>query len=601
MAVATRKLGVLLFDPAGGSLIDTLEFPGDTRAVNFSPDGRLLAASGYSRRRQGQLRIWEEDESGYAILHQRFDRSGVRTEFQFSPDNQHLAVWSGTSPVRLLDVTDLHEAAAYPAHQYTTHATFGPDSRYLFTAGSEGAVRVWDRSSEIRFNLPRRDNAYATDFAVRPDGNQVALVCDRNPFRRGRSYSNAVEVMDVNQWRRALTLRGHSGAVTSVDYDAAGSWLVTGSDDQTLRVWDADSGSVVRVIQGHTSPVVGVHCDQRQDAAVVSINRAGLVLLHGGPAFEETARYESGLSDVTHSALSDGRLFAVTSGGSVARVELSGGRSQTIISCEVPLHCVDVSPSGRLLTLAPEDGSVRLVDLSDPTSPDLKWNRLLHRGPVYSVAFHGRGDRVVTTGDDGFVRVVDAESGQELLPLKTATFPGPVYRARFAPRTDRLLTTTRAILYAWESRSEAPPDANDEAVRAESWHRSLAKACESAENPRGAIRHWQCVARLDPQDVECHLRLAECHHRREHWELTEEAYRAAVRTAEARNDGDVPKLLRARAYAALASFLATCPDKSRRSGREAISYASRALTIAPGDRHYLQALSDALREVARRR
>ena len=44
------------------------------------------------------------------------------------------------------------------------------------------------------------------------------------------------------------TLRGHSGWVLSVAYSPDGKHIVSGSRDNTVKIWDAQSGEEVRVV-----------------------------------------------------------------------------------------------------------------------------------------------------------------------------------------------------------------------------------------------------------------------------------------------------------------------------------------------------------------
>jgi len=45
-------------------------------------------------------------------------------------------------------------------------------------------------------------------------------------------------------------LSGHAGSVTSVGFSADGSKVVSGSDDGTVKIWNADSGEVIQTLSG---------------------------------------------------------------------------------------------------------------------------------------------------------------------------------------------------------------------------------------------------------------------------------------------------------------------------------------------------------------
>src|SRR5436305_13236043 len=51
------------------------------------------------------------------------------------------------------------------------------------------------------------------------------------------------------------TLRGHSRDIYRIAWSPDGSMLASGSEDKTIRLWDGQTGQVVRTLQGHTQQV----------------------------------------------------------------------------------------------------------------------------------------------------------------------------------------------------------------------------------------------------------------------------------------------------------------------------------------------------------
>lgn len=71
------------------------------------------------------------------------------------------------------------------------------------------------------------------------------------------SDDNTLKVWSASSGRCLRTLVGHTGGVWSSQM--AGSLVVSGSTDRTLRVWNADTGQCLHTLYGHTSTVRCMH------------------------------------------------------------------------------------------------------------------------------------------------------------------------------------------------------------------------------------------------------------------------------------------------------------------------------------------------------
>src|SRR5258706_413731 len=104
----------------------------------------------------------------------------------------------------------------------------------------------------VSFSTP---NIYISARPFRPSQSPLSRMFDRE-------FTGAIKMRVGNQtsWPAPpLAWTGHTAAVESVSYSPNGTRVVTGSDDKTIRIWDAESGAVIgEPLTGHTGRVSSV-------------------------------------------------------------------------------------------------------------------------------------------------------------------------------------------------------------------------------------------------------------------------------------------------------------------------------------------------------
>jgi WD40 repeat protein len=69
------------------------------------------------------------------------------------------------------------------------------------------------------------------------------------------SEDKSVRVWDASTGAELKVLNGHTGYVYSTAFSSDGTCIVSGSSDKSVRVWDASTGAELKVLNGHTEAV----------------------------------------------------------------------------------------------------------------------------------------------------------------------------------------------------------------------------------------------------------------------------------------------------------------------------------------------------------
>ncbi|MHC4478298.1 MAG: TIR domain-containing protein [Planctomycetota bacterium] len=213
------------------------------------------------------------------------------------------------------------------------------------------------------------------------------------------------------------TLRGHKGVIFGLAWSPDGRFLVSGSGDKTIKVWEGKTGRESRTLKGHSLAVnsVAVTPDGRR---VVSASD-DYTLKVWDPDTRTESRTLEGHSDSVYSVAvtPDGRRAVSGSRDKTLKVwDLESGREEhTLKGHSDFVSSVAVTPDGGRAVSGSTDGRLKVWDLdSGEEIRTLKG----HTGLVYSVAVAADGGRIASGSNDNTIRIWDIEAGRELEVLE---------------------------------------------------------------------------------------------------------------------------------------------------------------------------------------
>ncbi|MCK6507111.1 ABC transporter permease subunit [Myxococcota bacterium] len=142
--------------------------------------------------------------------------------------------------VRLHDPAGLAPQLVLEGHRGAVHALALSPNGLLLSGGYDRALRAWDPGTgALAVELPPLPQAI-NDLALSPAGDRLALAGDDRKVRILSLDDAPLATLDPGA---ARVLAGHHLAVTSVAWSDDGRYLVSGSEDESARLWDVASGS----------------------------------------------------------------------------------------------------------------------------------------------------------------------------------------------------------------------------------------------------------------------------------------------------------------------------------------------------------------------
>ena len=278
--------------------------------------------------------------------------------------------------------------------------TISPDGRYILSGSIDKTMKLWelDTGTEIRTFKEHGDDVLSAAFS--PDGRYVL----------SGSVDNTIKLWDVSSGAEIRTFKGHLNLeeniitwldgniynlnqVSSVTFSPDGHYVLSGSYDKTMKLWDVSSGAEIRTFKGHSYGINSV-------------------------AFSPDGRYALSGSGSNNLYNHSTKLWDISSGTEI----------HTFYGHDIGIYSVAFSPDGRYVLSGSADSTMKLWDVSSFTKIHTFKG---HSESINSVAFSPDGSYILSGSSDKTMKLWEVSSGTEIRTFKGHT--ESVHSVAFSP------------------------------------------------------------------------------------------------------------------------------------------------------------------------
>jgi WD40 repeat protein len=442
--VSASEDGTLkIWDAANGSERATLTgHAGRVYACAVSPDGTWIVSAGAD----SSVKVWDVERG--AVLDTLVGHNGAVMGCAVSPDGTWIVSASADETLKIWVAATGTERATLGSHASGANACcVSPDGTRIVSAGDDSGppdtdndcysptvdphmLGSWTLSRDDTWigsvigdptlNAPLGHIRQVRGCATSPDGTWIVSASD----------DQTLKIWDAATEAERATLIGHASGVNACCVSPDGTWIVSASSDRTLKIWDAASAAKGANLAGHTEAVNG--CAVSPDGTwIVSTSDYPDItpkIWDVATGTELRALSRPYFQGVGCAVSPDGTWIVSPRSSCLGFWDVATGKDGlkcTVGHTEHVLDCA-VSPDGSWVVSGSADrtlkiwgvaaDSLKILDQAAHMSARVTLKG--HTDAIYACAVGPDGTWIVSASKDGNLKIWDAASGAERATLK---------------------------------------------------------------------------------------------------------------------------------------------------------------------------------------
>ena len=227
------------------------------------------------------------------------------------------------------------------------------------------------------------------------------------------SYDRTIKIWDVKTGKELREFIGHKNAVHFVSFSPCGQFIVSGSRDGIIKLWDVKTGKELREFIGHKSSVWSVSFSSCVEFIVSGSEDRTIKIwdVKTGKEIREFIGHKDSVNSVSFSSCGQ----FIVSGSEDRTIKIwdvkTGKTLQVFTGHKDSVNSVSFSPCGQFIVSGSLDRTIKIWDVK--TGKKLR-EFTGHKGSVWFLSFSSCGQFIVSGSWDTTIKLWDVKTGKEL-------------------------------------------------------------------------------------------------------------------------------------------------------------------------------------------
>ena len=240
------------------------QHPKSVMSIAISPDGKTFASCSPGKLIDyGVINIWTFYQGEFDLVtnsHILSEKSYAlpgNSTVDFSSDGQSITYGSSNNDVKVYSLESRTVTKTFSGHSSNSWrgVCFDPTSPRVVSSNRDGTIRVWSlKNKPFSFitgsqllSIPTQDYGVNT---IRVDTNGKILA--------GACSDRSIRIWDLNTGELLRTLTGYSANVRALTIFPEQELIASVTVDDTVRIWDFVTGETVSVLSEHSNGIISV-------------------------------------------------------------------------------------------------------------------------------------------------------------------------------------------------------------------------------------------------------------------------------------------------------------------------------------------------------